>query len=569
MADLPTRRSTLGGYLARLSAPVLALVGVLVAAGVGTGGYYAYQTYDYVQHDNDFCMSCHLMEQPFEEFAESAHRGLGCKACHQPTLVERSQMALTQALQSPDELAIHAEVPNERCAGCHIDGDPDKWRLIANSVGHRVHLESSDTSLAGLRCVECHSTGVHEFTPVDRTCAQSGCHQDSAIKLGAMSDLTIHCAACHNFVAPVDLPGSSPAIRRAAILPDREECLSCHVMRVLVDLPDPDPHGGVCSSCHNPHEQESAAEAASTCSSAGCHDPEEVLSTFHEKLGPDVVDNCVYCHQAHDFGADASDCLACHTGILDDSPEITLPHQPVTTPDTVATPETSGIAFDLAALGVLPVHRRVAGVGIGWLAQEAPPLERFLHSEHRDVGCGNCHSSAESHGQLTVETVADCRACHHTDPVSRTCARCHAAADAPSTETTVFRAVRSSVSTGASNRAMTFDHTRHDQIDCASCHTEGLELAATSADCNACHQEHHDPEVRCSACHVAAPIEAHPPAEAHVTCSGAGCHQAVPFESVPRTRELCLACHQDLREHRPEGVCNECHTLPAPRGGLR
>ena len=138
-------------WAGNLTTPALGVIGLVVMAGVGAGGFYAYQTYDYVQHDNDFCMSCHLMQEPFERFAESAHQGLGCKACHQPTLIARSEMALTQIVENPADITAHAEVPNERCAQCHIEGDPQKWRHIAASAGHKVHLESDDPGLQGLQ----------------------------------------------------------------------------------------------------------------------------------------------------------------------------------------------------------------------------------------------------------------------------------------------------------------------------------------------------------------------------------------------------------------------------------
>ena len=143
---------------------MMAVTALLVIGGVAGAGVYSYRVYDYVQHDNDFCMSCHLMEDPYELFAESAHRGLGCKACHQPNMIDRSQMALTQIIENPEEISIHAEVPNERCTECHVEGDPERWRTIATSSGHRVHLESADSTLQGLRCVECHSSSVHQFS---------------------------------------------------------------------------------------------------------------------------------------------------------------------------------------------------------------------------------------------------------------------------------------------------------------------------------------------------------------------------------------------------------------------
>ena len=62
-----------------------AWIAILVLAGTSifvAGSVTAYRTYDYIEHDNDFCMSCHLMAEPFERFGQSAHRDLGCKACH-------------------------------------------------------------------------------------------------------------------------------------------------------------------------------------------------------------------------------------------------------------------------------------------------------------------------------------------------------------------------------------------------------------------------------------------------------------------------------------------------------
>ncbi|HKJ92104.1 MAG TPA: NapC/NirT family cytochrome c, partial [Longimicrobiales bacterium] len=109
LADIPGR---LLRWFRRLPTVWLGLAVVVVAAGVVGAAVALYRTYNYVQHDNDFCMSCHLMSEPYSRFARSAHRGLGCKACHQPTFAVRSKMALTQILEQPKELTVHAEVPN-------------------------------------------------------------------------------------------------------------------------------------------------------------------------------------------------------------------------------------------------------------------------------------------------------------------------------------------------------------------------------------------------------------------------------------------------------------------------
>lgn len=566
MARSGERRVRVKSRLERLGPGGLALLGLVTFVTVGGGGYYAYQTYDYVQHDNDFCMSCHLMSDPYEQFGQSAHRGLGCKACHQPTLVARTQMALTQVIENPEEISVHAEVPNERCAECHIEGDPQQWRMIANSVGHRVHMESQDSVLSGLRCVECHSTSVHAFAPVDRTCAQSGCHDDNRIELGGMGDLTIHCVACHAFVAPVDVPDEGDVARNtldAAILPDRQECLSCHVMRTLMEMPDPDPHRGNCAACHNPHDQEDPSAAVESCATAGCHAGTDTITGFHRGLQPGTLENCLGCHEAHDFSLDGNDCASCHPDLLTD--DLTMPRMPGTgpAPDTVSGVDPDALVLADVRPGWHP-HMHVTGVGV--LAQ--PPQQeqpRFLHSTHREVDCTNCHSNSDRHGGLLVRSLNDCRSCHHTEPVANSCDRCHDASDMPASPIQRQLPVSFSVS-DVTQRTATFRHGAHEILGCALCHSGGLDRSAEAVDCNMCHQVHHDPENDCTSCHVSPPVSAHPPSEGHVTCTGSGCHEATPFEGVPRTRQVCLGCHQDKKDHRPDRRCVECHTLPSPRG---
>lgn len=495
---------------------MLAVVGVLLAAGLGGSGYYAFRAYDYIEHDNDFCMQCHLMQEPFEQFAESAHQDLGCKACHRPTLFERSSMGITAFVENPDEVSEHSPVPNEVCAECHVNGDPERWRSVAASAGHRVHFESEDPVLEGLQCVECHATSIHEFAPIDRTCAQSQCHTDNTIQLGGMSNLTIHCAACHTFVAPAAVqPSLLGNELEAALLPDYDECFSCHVMRTLVEMPETDPHEGGCGACHNPHTQTDASEAFSSCASAGCHDDVSSLTPFHVGLDEAVVVDCRYCHQAHDFSLDGADCASCHEG-----------------------------SSALAA---------------------SEQLLEFAHSEHETVECASCHTSTEGHATAVVTGVQDCRSCHHTEPVSQSCASCHAPGSGPAESYQLVRAMSFTVGTSDSARTVAFPHEQHGAVDCASCHTQGLELAVPAdLDCQTCHVDHHTPESDCASCHTVAPVEAHPPTQTHVTCSGAGCHTDVPFDTVPRTRAFCLGCHQDLTDHEPERPCAACHTLPAP-----
>ncbi|HUP50960.1 MAG TPA: hypothetical protein VM198_00685 [Longimicrobiales bacterium] len=190
----------------------------------------------------------------------------------------------------------------------------------------------------------------------------------------------------------------------------------------------------------------------------------------------------------------------------------------------------------------------------------------FTHADHEIVACTSCHTTSDAHGTTTVRTIADCRSCHHTAPVSTRCMRCHTSADAPTETFRRVHAVAFSVGTADPNRGMDFPHPEHASLDCASCHTQGLALGVPAdLSCQSCHAEHHTPESRCASCHVVAAEGAHPPEVAHVMCSGSGCHTDVPFETVPRTRAFCLGCHQDLVDHEPQGTCAACHALPAPQ----
>jgi len=543
-------------WTASLSAVVLAAIGIAIAASVGAGGFYAYQTYDYVQHDNDFCLSCHLMVEPYERFARSAHRGLGCKACHQPTLIVRSEMALTQIVENPDSLAAHAEVPNDRCASCHINGDPEKWELIKNSAGHKVHLESKDSVLQGLQCVRCHATSLHEFAATDRTCGQSGCHENNKVMLGGMKDLTIHCAACHDFSRPVPQNGGADAVL-AALSPDRNECLSCHEMRLLVNLPNPDPHKGACAACHNPHTQSTPQAAVESCTKAGCHTRADTLSPFHRGMGPGVLENCINCHTAHDFHVDDTNCLSCHKGVFRDSLRASPGGVAALAPS--GAPTTMPGAF--AGIGAPPDG------GVAWWihpSRQSTPQDgpRFLHSQHRNVACTNCHDASQSHGGLKITSISDCRSCHHTGPLSIDCSRCHQGGEARGDPRTETRTMDLSVADPV-QRALPFRHENHTNESCSNCHTQGLSLSAAAVDCDGCHEQHHRVDNDCTLCHQQPPASAHPVERVHQTCSGSGCHANPPHQTLPTTtRQVCLVCHQDRKDHNPGRVCADCHQIP-------
>ncbi|NJD09586.1 MAG: hypothetical protein FIB01_03765 [Gemmatimonadetes bacterium] len=508
--------------------PPAALVGLaaVAVALVAASGVMLYRTYDYVQHDNDFCLSCHLMRNPYERFSRSAHRDLGCKACHQPTFVARSTMALTQIIEQPEELKSHAEVPNKRCADCHIKGDPKKWEQVAQTAGHKVHVESKDPRLAGLRCVQCHSSSVHEFAATDKTCGQAGCHEGTRVRLGKMGQLTIHCAACHNFTAPVaaNAPADSLAV---ALRPRQDECLSCHAMRRRFGaVPANDPHGGACGACHNPHEQTTPAQAVRSCQKSGCHERQDTVSPMHRGLSPGALAECTRCHVAHEFRPRSTACLGCHADIY---------------------------------------QRTVYRAGSAALVRAGRDSLQFRHAQHRPVECTHCHDNQRTHGGVALlASFATCQQCHHGPQVRTTaqCTRCHARAELegpiPIQESMKI------ASAPPATRTLRFDHAWHTKQECSACHAPAPDRSAATLPCAQCHEQHHQPDNNCRACHQPPPKGAHDN-QVHRTCAGAQCHTRLPFQGVPRTRALCLSCHVDQVNHNPGKNCAQCHAVPGQR----
>jgi nitrate/TMAO reductase-like tetraheme cytochrome c subunit len=541
-------------FLTGLPTGVKVVAGVALLALLAVGSVLMYRTYEFVQHDNQFCLECHLMEDPYEQFARSEHRGLGCKACHRPNIVQRSEMGLAQIVENPDSIRVHAHVPNSVCAECHIEGDPDQWRRVANTAGHRIHLESEDPALEGLNCVECHSSGVHHFTPTDQTCGQGGCHEDTRIRLGEMAEITIHCATCHDFATPVS-PEATTAAVATSLNPQAEECLSCHQMRALLtDLPDDEPHDAQCGVCHNPHQQLTPAEAVQSCATGGCHSQPDTLTAHHRGLDPGVLDDCTLCHEAHTFRIheDGQDCLSCHEDIYQDAPSRRIG-------------AASSGPVRVASAG--PIEPALARLALAAHPRPQADTVRFWHSQHEDVECTACHTMRGEHGALTVTSIADCRSCHHAAPVATDCTRCHARPEMLAQTYELERVFDLSAGEGRRvSRTLPFRHEVHTDLGCGTCHTEGLGLGGGNVDCKACHEEHHEPNTDCKTCHVQPPVDAHD-IDSHLGCAGAGCHEAAPesVRSVPRTRDFCLVCHQDMTSHRPGRSCEQCHILPRPQ----
>src|SRR5512133_116433 len=267
------RRELVAWWLARPGSVKLALflgAGMIVVAG-GASSLYGY---NYMMHDNDFCQSCHVMDVPWNRFQVSAHKNLQCHACHRQPMYASTVELFYWVTQRRMVIPPHDKVPNAVCNECHMRQGTDSARtFVMLTAGHAVHLKSDSSSLKDVQCVTCHGRDFHVFKPTSASCAQSGCHANTRVNLGAMSRQGfMHCTTCHDFKGSVP-PGTTVTQARLALGPKALDCAKCHAMnqKILTFDLATDPHKGNCGTCHDAHKQKEPKDAYKTCATAQCH----------------------------------------------------------------------------------------------------------------------------------------------------------------------------------------------------------------------------------------------------------------------------------------------------------
>lgn len=217
-----------------------------------------------------------------------------------------------------------------------------------------------------------------------------------------------------------------------------------------------------------------------------------------------------------------------------------------------------------STLSVVALLMAGAGPGAGRAGAQEADVPGFRHETHRQIECRSCHQTEEP--ERIELTLRDCRSCHHGDPASTDCERCHAPADSRTVTRQLPRTLNIQLgSLDRPRRELPFRHSDHGDVECQECHTRGQALSAAQVQCSGCHDAHHEPTSSCRACHEAPSPAAHD-RQVHLGCGEGGCHDDAPasIAMVPKTRELCLVCHDGMVYHKPGEACASCHRLPPP-----
>ncbi len=593
LRQLYLRRHEIGAWLAGRSKGYkmgLAAIAGLMLIGAGGVGYAGNH---YMQHNNDFCVGCHVMGDAWGAFAKSEHRKLECHDCHRQSIFASARQLYFWVAEKPQDIPEHAKVPTAICAECHVRSEADSsWQRVIATAGHRLHMKSDSSALKEVACVTCHGQEVHRFKSVDETCGQAGCHarKDTEIRLGKMAGQTSqHCTGCHTFSRPVPDNLSMDSTRQFLVANGTEgSCFGCHQMKDKVNGLEPkdDPgHRAVCGTCHNPHKQTEPRQAYESCATSGCHSDLATKSTFHVGLKAHENAPCGQCHTPHTWKPIGTTCEGCHAtganGRPTSPPRIAMPArssddtprlQPIAwqRPSQNARRTTRRVhpaqAISRAVSRVVP---RVAPRVVPRVVPQPPrDTSKFSHPTHKLLQCSNCHDQKKAPGVVTLRAPEGCAACHHSPERSVSCEGCHNAksSDAAAFTRTVTKTVSAHLSVGAAAkpRMLPFAHRQHRDLECKGCHTEGV-LLGVQRDCQSCHTEHHAPERACLTCHQ--PLKSVHVRTSHDGCAGSGCHSNAAVLALPATRETCLVCHADLVTHKPKRECADCHAVSWSRSG--
>lgn len=273
----------LAGVIEHLKGFVLALIAVISVLGVVVG----YKYYRHTQEDPEFCMSCHMMKDAFQEWQRGRHRDVVCQKCHHLSLIEQNQLLVTFVVKGQSQFSqSHGrKKPWLECRKCHLDEISQGSVTLRESYGHAKHV-----FMLNIECKVCHGRSLHLFKPDESAC--QSCHKDKGVHGIGMEAFS--CLKCHSFS------------EKSPTMVSRERCVKCH------KVPANGPMSNFqCHQCHKPHGK---IKLKSADCLGECHGNEARVGQhgLHMKKGMECLD----CHKAHKWvvGPDEAKrlCVRCH-----------------------------------------------------------------------------------------------------------------------------------------------------------------------------------------------------------------------------------------------------------------
>jgi nitrate/TMAO reductase-like tetraheme cytochrome c subunit len=273
----------LDGLIEHIKGFVLALITIIAILGAVVG----YKYYRHTQDDPEFCMSCHIMKEAYQEWQKGKHRDIVCQKCHHLTLLEQNHLLLSYVVKesNPFSQTHGRKEPWIECKKCHVNEVAQGSKTLRDSYGHAKHV-----FMLNIECKACHGKSLHLFEPDEKACLN--CHLDKGVHGGGTEAFS--CLKCHSY-----------SEKTATMIPN-ERCTHCH--KALQKGPMSNLK---CYQCHKPHGK---IKLTSKDCLGECHPSESRIGQhdLHRKKGV----GCLDCHKAHTWvigqkGA-AGLCDRCH-----------------------------------------------------------------------------------------------------------------------------------------------------------------------------------------------------------------------------------------------------------------
>ncbi len=142
----------------------------------------------------------HLLERRYVNLGESAHEGIGCRACHETTPIANGLALIGDfyasfiSTESTPQFFTFQPPLNAACLKCHATD----WTSRAEDLERIPHPAHQRVAAESRQCVECHKwtahlesyQAEHEEMPLSGVCVAYGCH------VGTKT--TEECFDCHH-----------------------------------------------------------------------------------------------------------------------------------------------------------------------------------------------------------------------------------------------------------------------------------------------------------------------------------------------------------------------------------
>jgi hypothetical protein len=287
---------------------------------------------------------------------------------------------------------------------------PATWASVRESAGHTAHVGKDK-----IACSSCHDERDGGFLSL-KEAACTSCHAKEIAQTHPGNDAKpTTCLTCHAF-------GAAPA----------PTCLGCHAnaqgksAAVAVHISE----GSPCTSCHKPHEEQTAVQAdCATCHKdvTASHGSRSVSTAVPShgvgEAGAHVANGtCSDCHAPHAHAADARGaCKGCH----DAAPQA---EKPSGHPACV----TCHAPHDLTrgAVKACPSCHQEKRAAITTSHTACKSCHTPHATQTAAAACRTCHEHKATLGAPQVEAHAACASCHKPHDAKASpgaaCVTCHA-----------------------------------------------------------------------------------------------------------------------------------------------